>query len=279
MNIESLNKLVSIVATEYQIFNRSLLRKRRSRIINRSDESEFLFQASAQRMIETFETIKRKDFASVLEIGVRKDILRSALDSEIDYSTYVATDSSYILASHVDCENRLVMDEEYLPFKEKTFDLIVSNLTMHWINDLPGYLTQVRKLLKEDGVFVSNFIGETSFHELKQALISLVKEGEIDMRARVSPFVTVKDAGLLLQRAGFKMPVSNVETIILTYDRLEKMFKDIHDMAEGSCFLKEVNKITTKGELGKISRKYSELFEGSGEIPVTIDIISLIGWA
>lgn len=266
------------MSSGYQIFNRSLLRKRRARIVRNNDDSEFLFHTSAARMVEVFDDIKQKQFSNILEIGARKGVLQELLGDSLIYNNYIAIDCCYELMSNLCNEYKLVADEEVLPFREGSFDLILSNLNMHWINDLPGFLVQVNRSLRKGGLFMCSFVGETSLHELKHTLLALVKEGSLDMRPRVSPFVTVKDAGLLLQRAGFSLPVSNVEQITLSYDKPEKLFKDISLMGEGNCLLKRESQITTKYQMDKIVRKYNELFANNDGIPATVDIISVIGW-
>ena len=128
-------------------------------------------------------------------------------------------------------------DEEALPFAARKFDLVMSAMSLHWVNDLPGTLIQVARILKPDGLFLGAMLGGETLRELRIAFV----DGEGDTRGgvspHVSPFVDVRDAGMLLQRAGFTLPVTDVDTITVRYDHLFALAHDLRAMGATNALM------------------------------------------
>ena len=129
----------------------------------------------------------------------------------------------------------MVADEELLPFGAGRFDLVLSCFSLHWVNDLPGTLVQIAHTLKPDGLFLAALAGGTTLVELREALLRAELELEGGAGLRVAPFVDVRDAGGLLQRAGLAMPIVDVETIRVTYDHPLRLIQELRPMGEASA--------------------------------------------
>ena len=132
----------------------------------------------------------------------------------------------------------VVADEESLPFDAPRFDLVLSNLSLHWVNDLPGMLLQARRALKPDGLFLACLLGGETLKDLREALMTAEAEEEGGVSPRVSPFVDVKDAGSLLQRSGFALPVVDADDIYIDYPDALKLMRDLSGMGESNLIAK-----------------------------------------
>ena len=179
-----------------------------------------------------------------------------------------------------DAGARLVVDEERLPFAPASLDLIVSSLALHWINDLVGALIQIRHALKPDGLFLGAILGGATLTELRQALT--VAEVEIVGGAgpRVSPFADAHDAASLLQRAGFALPVVDVDTVTVRYGHSLSLMADLRAMGEANALFERPATPLTRRILARADEIYRERFsQPDGRIVATFEIITLTGWA
>ena len=175
---------------------------------------------------------------------------------------------------------RVVADEERLPFTEASLDLVVSLLSLHWTNDLVGALVQVRRALRPDGLFIGAMLGGATLTELRQSL--LIAESEIGRGAgaRVSPFADGFDGAGLLQRAGFALPVADVDRITVRYDHPIKLMADLRAMGETSALIDRPREPLTRAVLARTAEVYAERFAlPDGRIPATFEIVTLTGWA
>ncbi len=174
---------------------------------------------------------------------------------------------------------KLVADEEALPFGEGVFDLVVSALSLHWVNDLPGTLIQILRCLKPDGLFVAAFLGGSSLRELQTALMDGEMEVEGGASPRVSPFVDVRDAGALLQRAGFALPVADTETIPVSYPDLMALMTDLRGMGEANAVSARRRTPSRGATIAAAAAAYRDRFgDPDGRLPATFDVIYVIGW-
>lgn len=203
-------------------------------------------------------------------------------------SELVATDSSESLlyrdADHdfnkeINITRQVLVDEETIPFEPETFDLVMSSLSLHWINDLPGILTQINSVLKPDAPFIGAMLGGDTLFELRTSLQLAEQERRGGMSPHVSPLADVRDVGGLLQKAGFKMLTVDVDDIVVDYPDTFALMQDLQAMGEGNAILGR--------EMGPISRDvllaneaiYRELHgNADGSIPATFRIIYMIGW-
>ncbi|PZQ36736.1 MAG: SAM-dependent methyltransferase, partial [Phenylobacterium zucineum] len=166
-----------------------------------------------------------------------------------------------------------------LPVAESSADLIVSLMTLHWANDLPGALAQIRRALKPDGLFLGTLLGAGTLKELRAVLT----EAELELRdgasARVSPFADGFDGAGLLQRAGFALPVADVDRLTVRYSGLPALVRDLRAMGETNVLAGPIRPLN-RAILTRAASLYAERYaEVDGRIPATFEIIHLAGWA
>ena len=256
-----------------QIFDRKVVRQHRDRAASGYDNYSFLKDEIADRMVERLEEINR-DFNVVLDLGAHKGVL----GKRIKHDLLVSADLSQNMVSN--CSGlRLVCDDEALPFKEASFDLIVSNLAMHWVNDLPGAMLQANRALKPDGLFLASIFGGETLKELRQSLMLAENEINGGVSPRISPFADVRDVGALLQRAEFALPVADSDLITVSYEHPLKLMHDLRGMAESNAVLTRPKAFTSKAVMLRAAEIYSENYGADdGRVPATFQVIYMTGW-
>jgi NADH dehydrogenase [ubiquinone] 1 alpha subcomplex assembly factor 5 len=174
----------------------------------------------------------------------------------------------------------VVAEAEALPFKPESFDLAVSLLDLHWINDLPGALVQLRRALKPDGLLLASLFGGDTLLELRQAWMEAEIEEEGGAGPRVAPFADVRDLGSLLQRAGFALPVVDSDTIEVTYPDALALMRDLRAMGEANAVAERRRSFTRRATLARAAAFYAERFRRpDGRIAARFEILTLTGWA
>ncbi len=259
-----------------QVFDRTLLRRRRDRAAAGISSFDFLYQDVALRLSDRLDLIK-KEFATVLDLGghgVMAEHLRVRAGTQ-----FVATsDVSSGMAARA--AHGVAADEEFLPFKPGSLDAVVSNLALHWVNDLPGALVQIRRALKADGLFLAAVPGGETLRELRQSLL----EAEIAVSGgaspRVSPFIDARDMGALLQRGGFALPVVDSDIITVDYSSPLKLMQDLRGMGATNAVYNRLLKPTRRAVILEAAIIYAEKFgDAQGRVPATFQIIYAIGWS
>lgn len=166
-----------------------------------------------------------------------------------------------------------------LALPDQSQDLIVSLMSLHWANDLPGALSQIRRALKPDGLFVGTLLGAGTLKELRAVLTEAELEQRGGAQARVSPFADGFDGAALLQRAGFALPVADVDRLTVRYSDLFALVRDLRAMGETNV-LAGKGRPLTRGIIARAAQLYAERFgEPDGRIPATFEIVHLAGWA
>lgn len=266
--------------TPPKLFDRALHRKRLDRAARDYASADFLQRRAAEDVAERLVPIMR-DFPVAVDLSARTGAFRQALrDSEANrrVQTLVEADLSHRMLGGRGGP-RVVLDEERLPFADASLDLIVSTLGLHWTNDVVGTLIQARRALKADGLFIGAFLGGTTLTELRQSLVAAESEILGGAGSRVSPFADTQDAAGLLQRAGFSMPVADVDKVTVTYDHPLKLLFDLRQMGETSVLAERHPKMLTRKLLNRAFEIYYQRFQNEdGRIPATFEIITLTGW-
>ncbi|CAN5237851.1 methyltransferase domain-containing protein [soil metagenome] len=158
-------------------------------------------------------------------------------------------------------------------------DLIVSLMTLHWANDLPGALTQIRRALKPDGLFIGTLLGAATLNELRAVLTEAELAERGGAQARVSPFADGYDGAALLQRAGFALPVSDVDRVTVRYPDMFALIRDLRAMGETNQLAGTIRPLT-RAIAGRAAALYAERYaDADGKIPATFEIVNLAGWA
>jgi len=259
------------------VFNRHSVCRHRDRAAAKLDDHDFLFAESGERLCDRLDDVYRK-FPMALDLGCRTGGLSRLLGKRGGIEELIQCDLSLPMVKRAG-DKTLVADEEFLPFAPQSFDLVMSNLTLHWVNDLPGCLTQIRRTLKPDGLFLATMLGGETLKELRQSLIKAEAAVDGGLSPRISPFADVKDAGNLLQRAGFILPVADMETITVSYPDPLKLMNDLRAMGESNAVLEARKGFTSRNLLMEAARNYMEDFEDDdGRIPATFQVVNLSAW-
>ena len=191
----------------------------------------------------------------------------------------VYADSTFELAARCPPPS-LVCDEDLLPFREPSFDLIVSGLALHRVNDIPGALIQIRRNLVPDGLFMAAALGARSLIELRTALLEAETEMQGGASPHIAPFGDVREYGALLQRAGFALPVTDAEIVTVTYATLLDLMRELRAMGGGNVLQSRRKTPLARGTLERAEQIYRERHrvEG-GKIAASFEIVYLCGWA
>ena len=259
------------------VFDRGRLRLRRGRVAPALHGFDFLIREAALRLVERLGDVRRA-FPLAVELGCHTGQLAAALRGHAQVGQLIQADLSYDLVRRAQGP-RLVADEEALPFGPGSLDLVISCLSLHWVNDLPGTLAQVRYALKPDGLFLAIMPGGTTLVELRESLLRAELEVAGGAGPRVSPFVDVRYAGMLLQRAGFALPVVDVDTVTVTYEHPLKLMAELRGMGETNALV-ERGRALDRTTLWRACAIYEELFgDDANRIPATFQLLTLSGWA
>lgn len=169
---------------------------------------------------------------------------------------------------------------ERLEGEPATLDLVVSALSLHLVNDTPGLLLQIRRLLKPDGLFLAAIPAAGTLQELRESLLTAEAETTGGASPRVIPFGDVRDYGALLQRAGFALPVADVETLTVRYDTLFDLIYDLRAMGMANPLVDRSRKPVGRAFFARAAEFYAERFsDPDGRIRATFSFVHLSGWA
>ncbi|MEX0591100.1 MAG: methyltransferase domain-containing protein [Xanthobacteraceae bacterium] len=260
-----------------RLFDRALLRARRRRAAAIGAE-DFLLDRAADDLAERLQTVTRR-FALALDVGTPGEALRRALASGGQVGRIIACEPLAYLRDPT-AGPRVAADEEALPFADETFDLVVSALALHWTNDLPGTLAQIHRALKPDGLFLAVLAGGETLTELRQALAEAEVEVEGGVSPRVAPFVEVRALGALLQRAGFALPVTDLDRVTVRYSDLGGLFRDLRGMGATNALAERRRRPLRRATLARAAEIYAERFaDAGGRLRATFDLLSISAWA
>jgi len=260
------------------VFDRRTVRLHRDRAAGGLAENDFLLREVGERLADRLDDVKRR-FPLALDLGCHTGELGRLLGGRGGVESLVHCDLSPAMATRAS-GLRLAADEEALPFGEATFDLVTSLLSLHWINDLPGALAQIRLALKPDGLFLAAMLGGETLKELRQALAEAEIAIEGGLSPRVSPFAGVRDAGGLLQRAGFALPVVDTETLTVVYSDPLKLIADLRAMGEANAIIERRQGFSRRATLLEAADRYRKAFANAdGRVPATFQVIYLTGWS
>jgi NADH dehydrogenase [ubiquinone] 1 alpha subcomplex assembly factor 5 len=257
---------------KFHVFDRRQVRRRRARAWPALAQNDFLLRHGAEAMAERLRDTTRR-FPRALLLGRRGTALETALRATGRIDELLVAD---LIA---DSAPDFVADEEALPVPPASFDLIVSNLSLHWVNDLPGSLLQIRQALVPDGLFLATMLGGATLHELRQALLAAELAAQGGAAQRVSPFADVRDAAGLLQRAGFALPVADREIVPVLYSEPMRLFADLRGMGETAAPAEKSPPLTRGVLLDAIARMRAAHGDTDGRTRATFEILHLSGWA
>ncbi len=265
-----------------QVFDRKLVRRRRERAAPGFAGADFLIRESAARLADRLLDVTRS-FATALDLGCHTGALGDELRASPKIGALFQADFSPAMvrtAAQSNGRPGVCADEEALPFAPRSLDLLLSNLSLHWVNDLPGALSQIRHALKPDGLLLAALFGAETLKELRNVLIDAEIEIAGGTAPRVSPFTDVRDAGNLLTRAGFALPVVDAETVTVTYSDMFKLMADLRAMGETNAVLERRRVPTRRDVLLRAAALYAERFsDRRGRIVASFQIVTMTAWA
>ena len=245
------------------LFDRALLRARQGRA-QRMGPASFLLDRIAEDMAERLHAVLR-EFNSAADIGTADVQVRDALAARV------------ARLARVDLPDR---ETEPLQLQTESLDLAVSALAFQFVNDLPGVLAQIRRALKPDGLLLAAMLGGDTLTELRQCFAEAEAELEDGVSPRVIPFADLRDVGALLQRAGFALPVADVDRVVVRYANAFALMQDLRRMGAGNVLIERRRTPTRRTTLLRMAEIYSERFaDPDGRIRATFDVIWLSGWA
>ncbi|MGQ7794285.1 methyltransferase domain-containing protein [Faunimonas sp. B44] len=238
---------------------------------------DFLARQAAGDIMERLDVVDRRfELAAIAEPG---DTLAEMLARSSKAATTVR-----LCGFAGDCGRGdlpgLVGDEESLPFAPESLDLFVSVLSLHWANDLPGALVQIRRALRPDGLFLAAMLGGDTLTELRQTLAEAEAEVRGGASPRVLPFADVRDLGALLQRAGFALPVADRDVLTVRYDSAFHLMRDLRGMGAANVLVERDRRPPPRRLFLRAAEIYADRFaDPDGRVRATFEVVSLSGWA
>jgi NADH dehydrogenase [ubiquinone] 1 alpha subcomplex assembly factor 5 len=266
------------LTADHDIFDRSLLVRRRNRVAADAARHDFLLARVAQDFAERLAAIHRR-FPVVLNLGAHHGLIGRRLRQIPGVEMIIDAEAAPRLLAQ--CQGtRVRADEEVLPFRDQSLDLVVSGLSLQLVNDLPGVLVQIRRTLKPDGLLLAALLGGNTLFELRTALLAAEEEMEGGASPRVAPFADVQDLGALLQRAKFALPVVDADTVVATYADALAVMREVRAMGAANPLRARRRIPLRRATLQRAVEIYRQRFGlPDGRVPATFEILTLTGWA
>jgi SAM-dependent methyltransferase len=257
------------------VFDRTAVRRHRDRAAATAHGVAPILREVADRLLDRLDDTKHR-FARALDVGGRGVVAPLLQARGIDT---VSTDLSPAMATTAGAP-AVAADEEHLPFAPASFDLVVANLSLHWVNDLPGALAQIRRILRPDGLLLASLLGGRTLEELRLCLLEAESEVAGGASPRVSPSMETRDAGALLQRAGFALPVADADLIDVSYPDALALMRDLRGMGETNATAGRTRRFTRREVVLRAAAIYARRFaRPDGRIRASFEIVTLTGWA
>lgn len=250
-------------ASPPKVFDLALLRKRQARAVKAGAET-FLFDRVVAELGERLHAVVR-DFQNAVDLGSPGTGAAPLLAASVKQSRYI---------------DWSVSEHEALPLEVQSLDLIVSVLALQFVNDLPGVLAQIRRALRPDGYFLAATIGGDTLTELRQSFAEAEVALDGGLSPRVIPMLDLRDAGALLQRAGFALPVTDVDRVTVRYDNMFGLMRDLRRMGSTNMLVDRRRTPLRRATLMRAAEIYAQRFsDADGRIRATFDIVWLAGWS
>jgi SAM-dependent methyltransferase len=263
------------------------LRRQRDRAAAGFDRLDYLKRAVAERIMDRIDTIRR-DLPLVLDVGCHTGVLTEMLKATPKIGTVKALDpaAEMVARAHMrtgvevaqaDFDQMFCAD---MPFFNDRFDAIVSAFSLHWANDLPGVLVQLKQWLKPDGVMLLALAGGDTLNRLRNCIAMAESEIMGGLSPRVLPMGDIRDMGGLIGRAGLVMPVADSDKITVTYPDFLTFLGEIRGMGEGNALAGRIRRFSPRALFLRAAELYQDEYAAEdGCITESFDIITLTGWS
>lgn len=260
------------------IFDPKLLLSRKLRALGQNvPGADFLMRRMAEDLSDRLSAVERHFDKAAILFSLTETAAETVRDSGKATTIFRVETDAKLLGNDF---KGLLAGPEHVPLEPGSVDLAVSLLTLHEINDLPGLLFQIRMALRPDGLFLGAMAGGGTLQELRQSLLQAEMELTGGASPRVNPFADVRDSGSLLQRAGFALPVTDVETVTVRYDSMFELMRDLRAMGAGNALTERSRKPATRQLFMRAAEIYQNRFsDPDGRIRATFNMIWMSGWA
>jgi SAM-dependent methyltransferase len=256
-----------------EIFDRRIRRIRRDRAARNFAAHAFLRERMVEDILDRLDSVTR-DFTTALDLGTADGSLAAGLRARGIRT--VATDAGYRFAR---AAGGVQCDEDRLPFVPGSFDLIVSAGALDMVNDLPGALALARRALKPDGLFLAAFFGAGSLPRLRAALMAADEAVSGGAVARIHPQIDVRAAGDLLSRAGFALPVADIDRAQVRYGDPLRLIADLRGMAATNILRGQRGTALSRAHLAPLFEAFAAMADADGRVTETVEIIHLTAWS
>ncbi len=254
--------------TPNTIFDSALLQQRLKRAIQRNvSGADFLLERTVQDLEDRLSTVERQ-------------FSRAVIVNPYTPSAALSLQQSGKAEAIISVDYQPKDSTEYLPLEPQSADLIISLLSLQFTNDTPGLMMQIKQALKPDGLFLGCMAGAGTLGELRESLLQAESELTGGVSPRVAPFADVRDGGALLQRAGFALPVTDIENVTVRYDNMFALMADIRAMGMANILTGRSRKPVSRRLFMRAAEIYAERFsDPDGRIRATFSFIWMSGWA
>lgn len=260
------------------IFNSSLWQKRKARALAQAENHQFLLELAAGRVAERLADIQRS-FGLAADIGCYHAPQAELFKQAANVKRWIGVESLPAAAPLIGYDEAMTAEMECLPFAPESLDAAISLLSLQSVSDVPGVLAQLSRALKPDGWLCMMLIGGDSLMELRHSLMEAELELTGGVSPRVMPMMDVRSAGMLLQRAGFNLPVVDSETLTLTYPNMMALLRELQGMTATNITASQRKSVPPRMLFARAAEIYQNLFGlPDGRIPATLELITLAGW-
>ncbi|XP_068209031.1 arginine-hydroxylase NDUFAF5, mitochondrial-like [Palaemon carinicauda] len=281
--LHSSNLLCRQQSNVVNVFDRHTKLLQRERAAKNPDVAvyDYLKEEVGYRLSDRILDIK-KELKVGLDLGCgRGHVAKNIIHGTLEY-LYMSDMSPSMVESAQTPEDiaykKMVFDEEEkFPLETELFDLVISNLNLHWVNDLPGCMREINRVLKKDGVFLASVFGGDTLFELRSSLVLAELEREGGFAAHISPFTEIQDIGALLNSCGFTMLTIDTDEITVGYPTIFELMFDLQGMGESNASIKR-KPLIHRDTLLAASAIYQEMYGNKDGIPATFQVIYMIGW-
>lgn len=248
--------------------------KRRARAMAVPD-ADFLMRRTVEDLAERLAAVDRRfAVAAAIHCWTPDAAAAVAASGKADTVERVEADAAFLP------QGGKVAPLGLVPYPPESLDLAVSLLSLHEVNDVPGYLAQMRRSLRPDGLFLAAMAGAGTLAELRDCLLTAEAEIAGGASARILPFVDVRDCGALLQRAGFALPVADVETVVVRYADAFRLMADLRAMGATSTLSGRGRRVPPRALFLRAAELYAERYaDADGRIRATFTTVWMSGWA
>jgi SAM-dependent methyltransferase len=241
---------------------------------------DFLIREVANRLGDRLLDINRH-YARALDIGCHSGQLAAMLPTG-RVGQLFSFDRSLAMVTSIEGQevSTFVGDEEMIPIADNSMDLVLSCLDLQWVNDLPGSLAQIRRILKPDGLFLAAVVGGESLTELRQSLLQAETAVSGGVSPRVLPMIDLRDAGALLQRAGFALPVVDVDELTFEYNDPFALIRELRGLGWQNALSARRKNFTARAVFSAMAEHYfADFANAEGRLPASFQILYLTAWA